>query len=104
MFFIFTECPILSAPDNGTVSHQGNNTDGLRSVAVYECNTGSVLIGYSKRTCQYSGQWSGTEPECRHGNTSIILQEQSFEEHKYAIVLTCRQVFSLHNLISILNT
>ena len=41
------------------------NPDGYAqgSVATYTCNSGYILVGISRRTCESNGQWSGS-PRC----------------------------------------
>ena len=41
-----------------------NATEGIGSVARYECNEGFALYGTPARTCLYNGSWSGSIPEC----------------------------------------
>ena len=55
-------CPSLSAPSNGRVQISSGN--GYNSVATYTCNTGYHLSGSSRRTCQISRQWGGSQPTC----------------------------------------
>ena len=33
--------------------------------ATYSCNTGYNLVGDSIRTCQRTGNWSGSAPTCQ---------------------------------------
>ena len=54
-----------SAPSNGR--HTYNNYYSRRNYEdriTFSCNTGYRLRGSSSRTCQASGQWSGTRPTC----------------------------------------
>jgi hypothetical protein len=55
-------CPSLSNPDDGTVSTPGGITYG--EVATYSCSPGHNRNGSQTRTCQASGQWSGSAPTC----------------------------------------
>ena len=55
-------CPVLTNPNNGDVM-VGLRT--LNSIATYNCSMGFVLVGDQRRTCLMSGEWSGTEPQCR---------------------------------------
>ena len=36
----------------------------FRQTATYSCSTGYNLVGNSTRTCQATGQWSGSAPTC----------------------------------------
>ena len=65
IFLILTvvDCGNLTDPANGSVT----NTSGtaLGQTATYSCNTGHNLEGNSTRTCQASGEWSGSAPTCQ---------------------------------------
>ena len=54
-------CPDLDHPGNGSVSVSFTHV-GER--ARYRCNYGYRLSGNSSRTCQLSGEWTGTQPTC----------------------------------------
>ena len=54
-------CPDLAGPANGQVVPSGSIP---ASTATYTCNSGYRLNGDSSRTCQDSGEWSGTAPTC----------------------------------------
>ena len=56
------DCGTLTNPANGQVSHTAGTTFG--ETATYSCNTGYNLVGDSTRTCQATGEWSGSEPTC----------------------------------------
>ena len=57
------DCGSLTDPANGSVNHTAGTTFG--QTATYSCNTGYNLVGDSIRTCQATGNWSGTAPTCR---------------------------------------
>ena len=65
IFLILTavDCDPLTDPANGQV----NLTAGteLGQTAIYSCGTGYNLVGDSTRTCQATGNWSGSAPTCR---------------------------------------
>ena len=63
-FLILTvvDCPSLTDPANGSVTHTSGTTFG--QTATYSCNTGYNLVGDSIRTCQATGEWSGSAPTC----------------------------------------
>ena len=63
------DCGTLSSPSNGQVTLTGT---AVGSTATYDCNSGFNLVGNMQRTCQNSGDWSGTQPTC-DGNTQIPL-------------------------------
>ena len=56
------DCGNLTNPANGQVSHTAGTTFG--QTAIYSCNTGYNLVGDSTRTCQATGEWSGSVPTC----------------------------------------
>ena len=57
------DCGTLNNPTNGKVSYTGRTTFG--QTATYSCNTGYSLVGDSSRTCQATGNWSGSVPTCQ---------------------------------------
>ena len=59
--FNLVDCGDLMEPANGEVDF---TTTYGGSVATYSCNEGYVLCGSENRTCQSSGSWSGSPPEC----------------------------------------
>ena len=56
------DCGSLTDPANGSVTHTSGTTFG--QTATYTCNTGYNLVGDSTRTCQATGEWSGSAPTC----------------------------------------
>ena len=65
-----TTCTTLNNPNNGVVNIQGN---GIGSLAVYQCNSGSVLVGAPQRFCAHTGQWTGTAPTCTGKKVNVGL-------------------------------
>ena len=57
------DCGNLTDPANGEVNHTSGTTFG--QTATYSCNTGYNLTGDSTRTCQATGEWSGSAPTCQ---------------------------------------
>ena len=57
------DCRNLTNPANGQVDHTSGTTFG--QTASYSCNTGYKVMGDGTRTCQATGQWSGTAPTCQ---------------------------------------
>ena len=64
-------CGDPGVPSNGR--RTGDNF-GVRSTVTYQCNRGFVLVGSSSRTCQESGQWSGSLPTCKICESSSASQ------------------------------
>ena len=57
------DCGNLHNPKNGQVNHIGGTT--FEQTATYSCDTGYNLVGSSDRTCQATGVWSGSAPNCQ---------------------------------------
>ena len=57
------DCGNLTDPANGQVNHTSGTT--FEQTATYSCNTGYNLVGDSTRTCQATGNWSGSAPVCQ---------------------------------------
>ncbi|XP_078681734.1 uncharacterized protein LOC144916481 [Branchiostoma floridae x Branchiostoma belcheri] len=57
-----TQCPTLTAPDNGTLSPGGANS--YNDVVTFTCNQGYELEGNSSVRCQADRTWSGPVPTC----------------------------------------
>ena len=75
---LIVDCGSLTDPDNGSVDHTAGTTVG--QTATYSCNTGYNLVGDSTRTCQATGNWSGSAPTCE----GVLLHSVylwSFREH-----------------------
>ena len=62
-FSTAVDCGNLTDPANGQVSHTAGTTFG--QTATYSCNTGYNLMGDNNRTCQATGNWSGSAPTCQ---------------------------------------
>ena len=62
-FQTVVDCSALTNPANGQVSQAAGTTFG--ETATYSCNTGYNLVGDNTRTCQATGEWSGSEPACQ---------------------------------------
>ena len=56
-------CGKLHNPANGQVSHTAGTKFG--QIATYSCNPGYNLVGGGPRTCQATGEWSGSAPTCQ---------------------------------------
>ena len=65
VFLILTavDCGNLTNPGNGSVTHTAGTI--FEQTATYSCDTGYNLVGNSTRTCQATGNWSGSEPTCQ---------------------------------------
>ena len=57
------DCGSLTDPAYGQVDLTSGITFGR--TATYSCNTGYNLVGDSTRTCQATGEWSGSAPTCQ---------------------------------------
>ena len=59
-------CSPLTSPDNGLVEIKlANGEIDIGTTANYSCAEGYVLFGTKIRVCLGSGEWSGSEPQCR---------------------------------------
>ena len=63
LFLTAVDCRSLPDPANGQVDHTAGTS--LGQTAIYSCNTGYNLVGDSTRTCQATGNWSGSAPTCQ---------------------------------------
>ena len=57
------DCGSLSNPANGKVNHTAGTTFGQN--ATYSCDPGYNLVGENTRTCQATGNWSGSASTCQ---------------------------------------
>ena len=80
VFLILTvvNCGNLTDPANGSVNHTAGTT--FKQTATYSCNTGYGLVGDSNRTCQATGNWSGSVPTCQ-GMLLCSVCLWAFHEH-----------------------
>ena len=63
LILIVVDCGSLTDPAYGQVDLTSGTTFG--ETATYTCNTGYNLVGDSTRTCQATGEWSGSAPACQ---------------------------------------
>ena len=78
MYSTVVDCDTLSDPANGQVRPTGTT---FGETAIYSCNTGYNLVGDNNRTCQATGEWSGSEPTCERKlllNTHLPLSICSY--------------------------
>ena len=59
---VAVDCGSLDDPTNGAVNTSSGTTFMMN--ATYTCNTGYNLNGTNTRTCQATGDWSGSKPTC----------------------------------------
>ena len=62
LFSTAVDCGTLTDTANGQVNHTAGTT--FAETATYSCNTGYNLVGDNTRTCQATGEWSGSAPTC----------------------------------------
>lgn len=73
-------CPVLTAPQNGTVHCPFGRTTG--SMCSFSCDAGFTLIGSSRRICRTNTIWTGTLTFCRS------LQCVSLEPPKNGVIVS----------------
>lgn len=56
------DCGYPDPPENGNVTCDSGTT--FDQVAVYTCNTGYYMTGFSSRRCFETGSWGGLDPFC----------------------------------------
>ena len=68
MFFpaTTTTCSDLTDPTNGMIGYDMETMDArpVNTVATHSCVTGYMLDGGMTRTCEATGEWSGTDLTC----------------------------------------
>ena len=58
-------CPSLTTPANGMMNCSlGDGGANPGEACTFTCNTGYWLMGSDTRTCQSSGNWSGSDATC----------------------------------------
>ena len=60
-------CPCPPSLTNGFTNCNESHLAGTGTRVTYSCNSGYYLSGSSYRTCQASGNWTGTAPICVKG-------------------------------------
>lgn len=58
------DCGALGTLTNGTITTAPASSTTFGTTATYACNGGYTLVGTATRTCQASGNWSGSAPTC----------------------------------------
>ena len=82
----YVHCPPLPAVDHATLFYvEGEVSDEVSDTGIpctvvtdgdschYACQTGFRLTAPPTLTCNYSGIWLGTVPDCRGTNTELSL-------------------------------
>ena len=84
LFFISpaVDCADPGTPTNGQRSLSSSTT--YNSVVTYTCNVGYTLQGSNSRTCQSSGKWSGSVPQCNRELTKMEWTAYSSVEHLFS--------------------
>lgn len=59
-----TACFPPGIPQNGARNSSSTDQYNVNDVVVYRCEDGFRLVGASSRSCQSSGQWTGSLPRC----------------------------------------
>ena len=66
MYLFCTSFLAVDCGDPGTPTNGQHNLSSMtyNSVVTYTCDVGYTLQGSNSRTCQLSGQWNGSVPQC----------------------------------------
>ena len=80
-------CGSLDDPTNGAVNTSSGTTFMMN--ATYTCNTGYNLNGTNTRTCQATGDWSGSDPTCDSTLSSLLV-------YTVLIASSCLQLSPVH--------
>ena len=81
-FDLITECTTLSPPISGNVSQSGTM---VGAIADYSCEAGYQLTGSKSRFCAMTGNWTGTEPQCKPIGKSNFALPPLLNMHYFAI-------------------
>jgi len=68
-FLYVAQCPVLTAPENGSISCSGTEFEDICNIT---CDDGFVVNGSNTITCGEDGTWSG-EPECVLGGKVHVV-------------------------------
>ena len=69
---IVNRCPQLTAPVHGSLA-PCNNFPG--HICHFSCDIGYILTGSATRTCDSTGAWTGTQPQCNGEVLKLLLFE-----------------------------
>lgn len=73
-------CATLGNPEFGIVTHA--NPPTYKVVAIYSCDDDRLINGSRMRTCNITGQWTGSDPTCVEG---MFAGEGEREETGYSL-------------------
>ena len=78
--------PAINCGDPGTPTNGQRTLSSTtyNSVVTYTCDVGYALQGSNSRTCQSSGQWSGSLPQCQRMLSIVFWYYRFFG--KYVLV------------------
>ena len=99
--FLNLSISVIDCGDPGTTPTNGQrslSSTTYNSVVTYTCDVGYTLQGSNSRTCQSSGQWSGSVPQCSSELNYHLLCwcSHSFELlhiHTYVISGICTYIY-----------
>ena len=100
--FPVVDCGELTDPTNGAVNTSSGTT--FMMTATYTCNTGYNLNGVTTRTCQATGDWSGSDPTCDSTLSYPASCVQCFNCLFFPAVVTCPALTNPDNgMVNVLN-
>ena len=83
------DCGSLTDPANGQV-----DLTSFGQTATYSCNTGYNLVGDSTRTCEATGNWSGSAPTC----VGMLLKDDLTVDSIHVYSMNMHNVKHYHKL------
>ena len=72
---IIVSCPPLTTPDDGTYNCTmgGDGAHVVGDTCTLTCDDGFEPSDTTSRQCDNDGSWSGSDPTCDRGETSIVV-------------------------------
>ena len=91
LLYIARPCATLSNPSNGRVTISSTSVGGT---ATYSCNSGYILAGSSRRTCQSGGTWSRSAPSCQCKLVLTNVISYKWQKHcQCYVVKVCQKAY-----------
>ncbi|XP_078666467.1 polycystin family receptor for egg jelly-like isoform X3 [Branchiostoma floridae x Branchiostoma belcheri] len=98
---ISVQCPVLTAPTNGSLSPTGEST--YLDVVTFSCDQGYELDGSTSATCQGDGSWNASVPDCnavqcpaRAAPANGAVSPTGAVSYPNSVTFTCNQGYVLN--------